>query len=279
MSADLGALHEWVVDSVRRPLLVFLAAVAMVLLVACANLASLLVARAAGRQRELAIRAALGGAGWRLVRQLLTESALLAAAGGILGVFVARWSLATFVALSPEGLPRLSEVALDGRMLAFVAALTAVTALLFGLVPSLHGARVDAAWLRDGRRTVGAGTRTRRALVIGQVAVRWPSSPAPGCSFALRAAAGVSPGSIRSTPRRSGSPCRASRRHRREGGQLRRAARRLHALPSRSAGGSTVIGRRQGWTEPVHPVSPDMWGRELRHKEVTLAISLPWDCC
>jgi putative ABC transport system permease protein len=285
MGADLGPLHEWVVGGVRRPLLVFLAAVAMVLLVACGNLASLLVARAAGRQRELAIRSALGGAGWRLVRQLLTESALLAAAGGILGVFVARWALATFVALSPGGLPRLSEVALDGRMLAFVAALTAVTALLFGLVPSLHGARVDAAWLRDGRRTVGAGTRTRRVLVIGQVAVSVALVSCAGLfvrSFARLQA--VSPGfdSQHAASFRVTLPGLTYDTDEKAVQFFDELVRRLRALPSvRATGGSTVIGLDgQGWTGDLFIQSrPDVWGRELRHKEVTpgyfAAMALP----
>ena len=170
MGADLGPLHEWVVGSVRRPLLVFLGAVALVLLVACANLANLLLARAAGRSRELAIRSALGGAGWRLVRQLLTECAVLAAAGGALGVLVARWTLEALIAFSPAGLPRVSDVALDGWMLLFVAALTSLTALLCGVLPAYQGARVDTSALREGTRSTTVRLGLRRALVVAQVA-------------------------------------------------------------------------------------------------------------
>jgi predicted permease len=171
MGVGLGPLQEWVVGNARTPLLVLLGAVGLVMLVACANLANLLLARANGRRREFAVRAALGGAGWRLARQLLTESALLAACGGVLGALGARWLLNVLVALAPADVPRLHDVALDGRMLAFVAALTTVTALLAGLAPAWRAARTEAAWLREGTRSIGGSRSARRALVVAQIAV------------------------------------------------------------------------------------------------------------
>ena len=170
MGVGLGPLQDFVIGDVRTPLLVFLGAVAVVLLVACANLANLLLARAAGRRREFAVRSALGGAGWRLARQLLVESSLLALGGGILGVALARWAIAAVIGMSPGDVPRLEEVALDGRVLLFVAAITSATALLFGLAPAWHASRADGAWLRDGIRTTGGGTLTRRVLVVAQIA-------------------------------------------------------------------------------------------------------------
>jgi putative ABC transport system permease protein len=275
MGADLGPLHEWVVGGVRRSLLVFLGAVAAVLLVACANLANLLLARAAGRRREFAIRSALGGAGWRIARQLLTESAVLAVVGGLLGVFVARWALDAMVAASPAGLPRLAEVALDARMLGFVALLTSLTALLFGLVPAIHAARPDAIWLRDGTRSTGGADRTRRVLVIAQIAA----------SVALVVAAGLLLRSfvrLQSVPPgfdpshavsfRVTLPAVAYDTDEKAIAFFEEFTGRLRALPSvRAAGGSTKMGLAgQGWTGDLFiERRPDFWGRELRHKEVT----------
>ena len=176
-SATLGGRAEPLLDAtvgnVRLALFVLLGAVALVLLIACANVANLLLARAATRQREMAIRAALGARRGRIIRQLLTESVLLAVAGGALGLVFAAWAVDGLIGLAPTSLPRAAEAALDGRVLAFTAAIALGTGVAFGLMPALAASRPDLHdSLKDGTRgtTVGRG-RLGKALVVGEVAV------------------------------------------------------------------------------------------------------------
>ena len=167
------AAQDWIVGDVRRPLFVLLAAVFTLLLLTIANIANLLLARATAREREMSIRAAIGASRGRLVRLLLLESLTLSIAGGLLGLVVARWSLAGLLALVGSFLPRASEVALDARALGFAALLAAVTGLLFGLVPALQGSRADLQTpLREsGRSTSRRGQIARNGLVITQIAL------------------------------------------------------------------------------------------------------------
>jgi putative ABC transport system permease protein len=170
MGADVGTLHEWMVGSVRRKLLLFLAAVGFVLLIACTNVAGLLMAQSIERARELALRSALGAQRGRLVRQLITESLLLSVLGSVAGVIVAVWAVQAFVALGPTDVPRLAEVRIDRAMLAFATIAGLVTTLLFGLLPAAHAARLDMMGvLRDGGRGASAGLRSQRArrLLVG----------------------------------------------------------------------------------------------------------------
>ena len=167
-------LREQIVGDVRPALWAMMGAVGFVLLIACANVANLLLVRASAREAEVAVRAALGAGRGRIVRQLVTESVLLAVVAAILGAMLATWAVQTVVAFGPAGVPRLDEVAVDGGTLLFTAMIALVTGVLFGLVPALHASRVGLSQvLREGRRgsSRGGARRTRSALVVAEMAL------------------------------------------------------------------------------------------------------------
>src|SRR5262249_53250143 len=171
---QLIPLRESVVGDVRPALLVLFGAVGLVLLIACANFASLLIARGFARRQEMLIRAALGAGHGRLVRKLLTESTLLSFSGGAAGLLLAQWGTRMLLALRPEELRWLNGIHMDSQVLLFVLAVSVLTGIIFGIAPALIAARTDvAAALNEGGRSKTAsatGQRIRKILVTAEVA-------------------------------------------------------------------------------------------------------------
>lgn len=169
-------LHEWIVGKqLRRALLVLLVAVGFVLLIVSVNIANLLLARAASREREIAIRSTMGASRWRLIRQLLTESLLLGVLGGVCGLLLARWGVDLLVSFAPSETPRLKEVSMDWRVLCFALFISLLTAIVVGLIPALRLAKTNLSEsLKEGGRTSSGGLRNGRlrgALVVTEIAL------------------------------------------------------------------------------------------------------------
>ena len=172
-TVNAAPLHESVIGGVKPTLLMLMGAVGFVLLIACANVANLLLAKAASRQKEMAIRAAIGASRWRVIRQMLTESSLLGLLGGSLGVGLAYWGVQVLFAWGGD-LPRVDEVAVDGRALAFSLLVSIGAGLLFGLVPALQVSAPNLnETLKEGSRgsATGAGHRMRSGLIVAEVAL------------------------------------------------------------------------------------------------------------
>jgi putative ABC transport system permease protein len=168
-------MRDDMVSNVQLTLYLLLGAVALVLLIACANVANLLLAKATTRTREIAIRAAVGASRGRIVRQLITESLLLSIVAGLAGLILAVWGSAALVALAPSNVPRLAETSIDTWVLVFTLGISVAASLLFGLAPALHASRVDLneALKQGGARSVlgGGAGRMRGALVVAEVAL------------------------------------------------------------------------------------------------------------
>jgi putative ABC transport system permease protein len=172
--AKLSILHERIVREVKPSLLALLGAVGAVLLIACANVANLLLARSAARQKEIAIRAAMGASRTRVVRQMLTESLLLSAIGGVAGVLLSVWLTDVLISMLPQDAPHIGQIGIDYRVLVFAFGISALTGIIFGLAPALQASKLDvSSSLNEGGRSGEGHRRTsaRSLLLIGEVAL------------------------------------------------------------------------------------------------------------
>jgi predicted permease len=249
-------MSDIMVEDVRPALLILLGAVGLVLLIACANVANLLLARAAARQKEMAVRSAIGAGRWHVIRQLLTESAILAAAGAGLGFALGAWGVRLLLVVAPGNIPRLTDAntlhaaipLLDPRVAAFTMAVAALTAILFGLFPALRASNLDLATaLKEGGGRAGTGhahNRARSLLVIAETALALVLLA--GAALLLRSFAGlrsVDPGFNThqllafETSLAGGDYSKTAQLAE----LVRRAAERLQAVPGVKSAGSTFV--------------------------------------
>jgi len=241
----LERLHDKMVAGVRTMLLVLMAAVGLVLLIACANVANLLLARASGRRREVAVRLAVGASRGRLLRQLLTESLMLAAAGGVAGLALGVWLTDVLVSLAPANTPRLSEAGLDARVFGFALAATGAAGVLFGLAPALRASKTDLNdALKEGARgSTDARSPLRSALVVAEVGLSLVLLVGAGLlvrSFARLAAVdpGFDPSSVLTL--RVGLPGARYPEPRRKAEFYEALLARVRGLPGVEAAGATL---------------------------------------
>ena len=280
MGVGLGSHQEWYVEKTRPMLIIFIAAVGFVLLIACVNVANLMLARAATRAKEIAIRTALGASRWRIVRQLLTESMLLATAGGALGLLLAVWARDLLLAFSPGNIYRFDEISLDLRAVAFAFGVTLLTSLMFGLFPALRISKPDlTATLKEGQKGAGGsrGVGPLKLLVIAEIALSLV--PVIGAGLMIKSfmrLLEVDPG-VDTNNVLTFKITLPYTRYNTEDHQRRffvELDQRVKALPGVvDAGASTAIAlKNYNWTGDltVEGRDPENYFREVRHKEVTL---------
>ena len=253
------SLDEYATAKVRPTLLVLLGAVGCVLLIACANIANLLLARSAARTREMAVRSAIGATRRALIRQLLTESVLLSLAGAAVGLLIAYGAIRALIALAPMDQLRTDLIHIDGAVLLYTLGIALATGLLFGFAPALTASRADLQHaLKDGARTAGEreGRWIRRTLVVAEMAVAL--TLLVGAGLLLKSFArlqGVSPGF---DPIASGHDDRVA-----AGGEVQGQAGQDCLLPGRAAPNRGPAGCRLGRRHHQHP----FW-RELGHEHL-----------
>ncbi|MCI0489560.1 MAG: ABC transporter permease [Blastocatellia bacterium] len=247
---DIVPLHNQIVGDIRFTVLIMFGAVGLVLLVACSNVANLMLARATSRQKEMAIRAAVGASRWRLMRQLLTESVLLGLAGGVLGVLLAMWGIGPVVSLVPENvansLQSINEIGIDSRILGFTFAIAIITGVIFGLAPALAVSKPDLnSALKEGSRSLAmsSGWRNlREVLVISELALAFVLLVAAGLmvrSFARLSH--IDPGfkSEGVLTMRVNLPSSRYAENEQVAGFIREALERIEALPEVQSAGTT----------------------------------------
>ncbi|HSB12052.1 MAG TPA: ABC transporter permease [Blastocatellia bacterium] len=279
MGVSIGPLHDWIVGDSRPALLVFLAAVGLVLLIACANVANLLLARAEARKKEMAIRAALGAGRGCIIRQLFTESLVLAFFGGALGVLVAVWAKDLLLKIAPHGIPRLDEIRLDGAALGFTLLITLLAALVAGLFPAVQVARNELTdTLREGQKGIGGSRRARLRgiLVVSEIALSFTLVIGAGLlirSFnrLVQVDPGVDTNNVLTL--RLQLPGTKYPEDRQQIAFFQEVEQRLGRLPGVQSVGATSRLPLQGyrWTgdATVDGRAPDDYLREVRHKPIT----------
>ncbi|HET8675202.1 MAG TPA: ABC transporter permease [Blastocatellia bacterium] len=279
MGVGVGTQQEWYVEKTRPMLLIFIAAVGFVLLIACVNVANLMLARAATRAKEIAIRTALGASRWRIVRQLLTESLMLAVTGGALGLLLAVWARDLLLAFSPGNIYRFDEISLDLRAVAFTFGVTLLTSLMFGLFPALRISKPDlTATLKEGQKGAGGsrGVGPLKLLVIAEIALSLV--PVVGAGLLIKSFLrlqevdpGIDPNNVLTF--RIALPGIRYKEDDQYVRFFRQLDERIRTLPGvEDVGASTAIAfKTYNWTGDltVEGRDPENYFREVRHKEIT----------
>ncbi|HKP85374.1 MAG TPA: ABC transporter permease [Blastocatellia bacterium] len=279
MGVGLGPLREWIVSDTKEPLLILLGAVGFILLIACANIANLLLARSAARTKEVAIRTALGAGRLRLVRQLLTESLLISVVGGALGLLLAVWGRDLLLAFSPGNIPRFDEISIDGRVFGFTLGVTILTTLIFGLIPALASSKVDLTLsLKEGGQKGSSAQHNRARSLFVVLEIAFALVLLIGAGLMIKSflrLQQVHPGfntenlltlrvSLPESKYKEGQQATAF---------FEQAMERIKHLPGVTDVGATSLLPLKGtsWTSDftIEGRPPEEYGKEVRHKEVT----------